>query len=424
MAEAKGILLIDAQLRRRKVLLQHLGQAGFETAEAADGLEAVRAMREELPSIVLIDQDVPMGGVKTARLLRLHPRHQGLPFLILHTGKTPEEAADAPGLLFLRRPCSGSDLNNAIETSLREPPGKLTLDEVRQEVADLAHLPVLSAAHRKILGLLGQAEDQIDIPEVVRTIESDQGLTTAVLRVCNSAYYGFRGNSINLAITFLGADKVRAIVQAAIVFDVFRNEGEEPPDDGEEGDDFSLLALWKHAVACGVVMEEGGHRVKGRDHFIAGMLHDVGKVVFALRFPEHFKEMRRLVLRRGYSMVDAEREILGITHADIGYELARKWALPPTIATCIAFHHQPGEALQHRRLSALVHIADLVVRMMDIGHGGDKLIPTLDESARPIARQVMTVLDRKQEVLDQVETMVGEYSLSSGGRAKPSEVAT
>ncbi|MFH1567967.1 MAG: HDOD domain-containing protein, partial [Gemmatimonadota bacterium] len=231
---------------------------------------------------------------------------------------------------------------------------------------------------------------------------------TSVLRVCRAAFYGFRGNTIELAITFLGVEKIRSIVQAAIIFNVFATTSRGPQDE-----EFSPLELWKHSVAVGIIMEQAGQQVKGRDHFIAGMLHDIGKLIIYLRFPDHFAEIRRMVREEHQTMYDAERALLGVTHAEIGYELARKWDLPPTISTAIAHHHHPSAALQHRRLSSLVHVADLTARTLDIGHGGDKETHRMDEVAGAITRHVAAAADRKDEIAQQVESMVAEYHVSA-----------
>ena len=103
-----------------------------------------------------------------------------------------------------------------------------------------------------------------------------------------------------------------------------------------------------------------------------------------------------------------------MTPTHIGHELAHKWNLPPTIATAIAYHHRPSEALQHRRLSSLVHAGDLLARTLKIGCGGDRQPVKMDEAARPIVRHVSEVADRKDELVRQVESIVGEHSEETG----------
>ena len=407
MPEAR-LLVIDPSDKMRDLLRDHLAAKGYTVTGAPNGLAAARHMRQDVPDLVLLDQEVPMGGFKTARLLRMHPRYQQIPIVLLvdQEGAIPDLMKEGERInlkTFIAKPCSGATLEHKVAEGLKKQLPQLSLGDVREELAHLTQLPVLSPAHRKILTLLAREDSEVDVPEVTRTIESDQGLTMAVMRVCRSAFYGFRGNTIEGATTFLGIEKIRAVAQTMIVFDAFASEG-----DREDPDGFSLLELWRHALACGFIMEVGGHQVKGRDHFIAGILHDVGKVIMDLRFPDYFAELRRIVQEEEKSMYQAERELLGLTHADIGHELARKWGMPPTIATAIAFHHIPGAALQHRRLSALVHAANHLARTFDIGHGGDRRPVRLDESARPIARFVArAAADKKDEIVAQVESMIG-----------------
>ena len=409
-----SLLLLEHNDRMRSAVCEHLRTAGYEATGVSGGLQAARAMRHALPDLLLIDDGVPMGGLKTARLLRLHPKYQQIPIILMANGQGNTDDADSQisvgdAVLFLTKPCSGSDLTAAIEECRKKSLSPLTATEMRQNLSGIAQLPTLSPAHRKILALLSCEDDRVDIPEVVRTIEVDTGLTLSVLRVCRAAAFGFRGDTIELAITFLGIDKIRSVVQAAIVFNVFDlSVVGNGADDG-----FTLLELWKHSLACGVIMEQGGRQVKGRDHFIAGMLHDIGKFIIRLRWPDHFDEILRLVEEESKTMCEAERELLGITHADVGYELARKWELPPTIGTSIAFHHHPSRTMQHRRLASLVHVADIMAHTLDIGHGGDKQPRRFDEAAKTIARHVATVLDSKEQIVECVDAMVAEYHLTT-----------
>lgn len=409
-----SLLILEHDDRMRSVLCDHLRAAGYEAIGVSDGLRAARAMRQALPDLLLIDDGVPMGGLRTACLLRLHPRHQQIPIILMARGAGAADDADSSAALgdavsLLAKPCSGPALTSAIEERRRQSLSPLSIVEMRRNLAGIAQLPALSSAHRKILALLSCDDEKVDIPEVVRTVEADSGLTTSVLRVCRAAIFGFRGGTVELAITFLGIDKIRSIVQAAIVFDVFAM----PVSGGGGEGDFTVLELWKHSVACGIIMEEGGRQVKGRDHFIAGMLHDIGKLIIRLRFPDHFDEILRLVAEENMTMYEAEQDLLGVSHADVGYELARKWELPPTISTSIAFHHHPSSALQHRRLSSLVHAADIMARTLDIGHGGDKQTHRMDEGARTIAKYVAGVLDTKEQITERVDAMVLEYRQES-----------
>ena len=410
------ILIIDPSEKIRRLLAAHLTSRGYQVDEVEHGVAAARRMRAPPPDLILIDQDVPLGGVRTARILRLHPAFQLLPILLMANQPLAGQALAAGKRLhldrFLVKPCTGPALEAMIQEGLRKRLDKVSVQTLREELAQLSDLPVLLPNHRKMLSLLAREDGEVDIPELIRTIETDPGLTTRILRISHAVYYGFRGNTIASATTFLGIDKIRKIAQASILFDLFQSER-----GAEEKEGFSLLELWRHSVACGLIMEEGGHRVKGRDHFIAGMLHDVGKVVLYLRFREHFEEIARLAREEEMSMYRAEQEVMGITHTDIGHELARKWELPPTIAAAIAFHHRPSAALQHRRLASLVHLSDLLTRQLQIGHGGDRQAIRIDPLAQPLAQHVFAVAEKKAQIAAEVESVVGEGMHPAGTEA-------
>ena len=401
------ILVIEGNQMVRTTLCSHLLTRGYEVMATSHGVQAATEMRETLPHLILIDQDVPIGGVKTARILRLHPRYQRIPIIVAVAPKKSEvrrliqEGARMNLEAFIAKPYAFETLEAKIAAHINAKLGSISLPDIRDELRSLTNLPVLSPVHQKMLNLLGQEDEEVDIRELVRTVESDQGLTTAVMRICHAAFYGFNGNTILTAITFLGIGEIRKMVQASIVFDIFAQEG-----DVEDAGGFSMMELWKHSVACGVIMEMGGRQVKGRDHFILGILHDIGKIIMRLRFPDHFAELRRIVDEEQKSMYQAERELLGLTHADIGFELARQWDLPDTISTCIAFHHIPSKAAAHKRLASLVHVSDITARSMLIGHGGDDQVPAMDDYAVRIARHMSALAERRDEITAQVESIV------------------
>ena len=421
------VLLIDPHEQVRSVMASQLQLGGHVCIEAADGVEAARSMRYTAPDVVFVDVKVPLGGHKVARLLRLNQRYREIPFVIMgpEAMLSKNRCAAAAGGVGpeLPKPCTARQLGQVLEAALAGPPPRLTAEDVRRELAEVTDVPVLKSIHRRAMTLLGVADADVNLPELARTIELDHGLTTMLLRICRSAYYGFRGNTVGAAVTFLGVEKLRKIAQAAIVYDAIGLQRMETTQDG-----FDLMGLWKHCLACGLIMEAGGHRVKGRDHFIAGMLHDIGKLVLCLRFPQHFAELLRIARDEDQTFYQAESELMGLTHADIGYEVVRRWGLPSTIATAIAYHHQPAATLQHRRLTQLVHLADILARSLEIGHAGDRHPTALDPAARSLARYVLAVASQKEELVAQVDSLVsGVVSTAQGatpcGVSRSQEVA-
>ncbi|MEW6753278.1 MAG: response regulator [Candidatus Latescibacterota bacterium] len=409
------ILIVDASEAMRELLGRHLAERGYAVCGVGDGVQAARRMRQERPDLLLIDEGVPLDGVRTARVLRLHPDYGRIPIVLCVNGQRAGEELVEAGRqanlnAFIVKPCTAATLESKVREALRQPLEPLSVAVLRSQLAGLAGLPVLRPAHQRILSLLAREDAEVDVPDLARCLETDPGLTTRVLRISRSAFYGFRGNTLAGAVTFLGVDRIRKVVHASLVFDLFQGG-----DTAVDADGFGLAPLWRHSVACGVIMERAGQRVKGRDHFVAGILHDIGKVTLYLRFRPYFEELRRTVLQEGTSMRRAEAELLGFTHAQIGHELARQWDLPPTLSAAIGFHHEPSAALLHRRLASLVHLGDRLARELEIGHGGDRRPIAVDEVAAPLARYVAAVAAEREQIAAEVESVVQE------GHSSPAE---
>jgi len=417
---SKGkILVIDGNDKIRRLICTHLSPH-YETRGVRHGVEAAGLMRRYVPNLLLIDQEVPMGGIRTARLLRLHPAYQQIPILLALVPEKDnivqqiKEGEKANLKAYIGKPYTLSMLEKKIEASIDIKVDSLSLDAVREELRDLTELPVLSPVHQKMLHLLGQDETEISMRELTRTIESDSGLVTSIMRIARTAHFGFRGNTVPTAITFLGIKEIRKVIQAALLFDAFKADRLTRDKAG-----FSLMDLWRHSVACGVIMEIGQRHVKGRDHFIGGIMHDIGKVILLLRFPDHFQAMVRIARNEQKTMFQIEKELLGITHADIGYELANQWDLPSTISTCIAFHHTPSIATTHKRFVSLAHIGDIMARRLHIGHGGDDQQLETDEYAKRIASIMPPIEEKREEIVAQVESIVPFDDADSKKPKKP-----
>lgn len=246
----------------------------------------------------------------------------------------------------------------------------LTLERLEREVQQL---PSLSLTVMEALAVIDRGEG--DLAELEKTIGQDPGLAARILRVANSPFYGFSGHigSIKEACIVLGLYTIRNLVLAAGII------GRFPPKDGGH---FDRLALWRHAVGVGVAAKVLARR-HGFDQdlaFTAGLLHDIGKLVLDACFPAEFA--RVLAHRDAHECLirEAEEAVLGFDHGLVGARAAKHWRLPPGIVEAIEAHHRPG----HGPASALVdivHVADILCRGLEIGDGGDDLIPCLDPGA-------------------------------------------
>ncbi|GBU23098.1 hypothetical protein R80B4_03014 [Fibrobacteres bacterium R8-0-B4] len=213
--------------------------------------------------------------------------------------------------------------------------------------------------------------------ELGLAIRTDQGLTARVLKLVNSAFYGFPGKigSISHAVVLLGFSTVKNIVLTASVLDIFKmNSGGRFAQD-----------VWKHSLACGVAAQSIARIAEyefQEESFVAGLLHDIGKVVLLQLAPNDFSRVVEHTDKTKTLFYDAECKLLGINHQEIGGMLIEQWHLPKKILSAVSSHHNPAAAEDDdSKLAAIVHCADIFARALGYGNGGDKKIPMIDDTA-------------------------------------------
>jgi HD-like signal output (HDOD) protein len=249
-------------------------------------------------------------------------------------------------------------------------------DRVKKLVERVQGLPTLPAMLNGLNQML--LNPKTSAKEVAQLISSDPSLTSKVLRVVNSSFYGFpnRITTITHGIVILGFNTIKSIVLSSTIFDVFRR--------AVKPGDFDRNEFWKHSIGCGAAAKAIGRRLHYpmlEELFIAGLLHDVGKIVMDQFLPDKFQEVVALVRERDILIYDAELAVLGATHADVGAWLFEKWNLSKGLIETTRCHHNPALAGEHSRHSGIIHLADILVRALRFGSGGDGRIPGISDSA-------------------------------------------
>jgi len=247
----------------------------------------------------------------------------------------------------------------------------LPAEETRRLVQRIVDLPTLPIIIPQILRLV---EDQkASATDLARVIGSDQALASRVLRLANSAFYGFRREivSISHAVVLLGFDTVKSIVLAATVFDTLGN--------GDVVSSFDREQFWLHVVTTANAAKRIARDRRLMDPeaaFVAGLLHDIGKVVLDRFFYRHYAEAVRRATALPCLIREAEVQLFNVNHAQVGRWLTERWRFPPALVEPVAFHHAPQAAPREAVvLSTIVHVADLLARNASIGSGGDPLVP-------------------------------------------------
>lgn len=232
-------------------------------------------------------------------------------------------------------------------------------EEVKAHVLASGDLPTLPAVAFEVSRLA--ANPLSGMSEIVRIIRNDPPLTAKILRVANSAFYGMprRIESLNMALVVLGMRELNNLVTCIAILKAF------PPVPG--GTEFNRHAFWEHSAGCGEISRVIATRLHLRLHgveFTAGLLHDVGKIIFDQHFHEPFIRALKMTADEGITSLEAEQKALGVDHAQIGAWLAEEWSLPPTIVEAIRYHHQPGLSQEHGTLTAVVRLADLFTKAL------------------------------------------------------------
>jgi len=248
--------------------------------------------------------------------------------------------------------------------------------DLNRIIARVEDLPTLPRTVLKITELVNDPKSSAR--DLARIITDDQVLAARLLRLVNSSFYGFpqRISTITGAIVLLGFDAIRNLLLTTSVFDLFSNRKNASLIRQEQ--------FWDHSLGCAVGAKILGNHLrydKVEELFVSGLLHDIGKIVEMIFLPEAFKEIVKLVSDENILMIAAEERILGYRHPEVGKLLAEKWNLPPKLTGVILHHHQPSEAGRFALEAAIVHLADILCRSLNIGYGGDNKMPALDKTA-------------------------------------------
>jgi putative nucleotidyltransferase with HDIG domain len=230
-------------------------------------------------------------------------------------------------------------------------------------INSVRYLPPAPKTVPELMKLLNQAD--ADTNRVVKLISLDQSLTANLLRMCNSAYYGAAVPITDLqeGVTRLGFQQVYQLVVAASSAKML-----SPPQKGyglAEGD------LWKHSVATAVAAQLLASRV-GDDvnlAFTTALLHDIGKIILTQSLENiYFKLLRETEIKQ-QSLLETEKQLLGVDHAEVGSRLLSRWKFSPGIVSAVWFHHSPRAAGSYQRLAATVYLANMVAHFMGHGYG-------------------------------------------------------
>jgi HD-like signal output (HDOD) protein len=262
---------------------------------------------------------------------------------------------------------------------------------LRTRVENISTVPTVPSVLKQLSTII--ENPKISLNEISHFVSKDPALTTKILQMVNSALYGFPGriSSVNHAVMLLGLNVVKGLLLSVSVFEIMHK---------------AMIGLREHsigvAIASKVIAQKKGLK-EPEEVFVAGLLHDVGKVILILMYPDEYDKAVKESEASAIAIFDTERNHFSETHAAVAGWLSEKWHFPKKLCDCLANHHRPQVSTLAPLETSIVHMADILVKARGIGFSGDNLVPELNTQAHEILN--LTEADLR-EVLKELEDSV------------------
>jgi putative nucleotidyltransferase with HDIG domain len=287
---------------------------------------------------------------------------------------------------------------------------KKDLKEIIENTSDLPELPtVLMEVNRLI------RKPTITVNEISNLIVKDPALTSRILRMANSSYYGlsYKVATLSKAISVLGFNIIQNLGITVTIFKMFNKCNPAL---------LNIKGLWHHSLGCAIASKfilKKKSRVLQEKAFLSGILHDIGKVIIAENFPEETnKTLTKLREDEFSTQSELEKDFIGYTHSDFGAFIAEKWQFPPELSIAIRFHHNPQIFLDnisgdddHKDTLCLllaVHAGNQLAKLLNLGKSSDNKVDIIEDltweylniDSDNIEEVLMDIRDAFDEVLD------------------------
>jgi putative nucleotidyltransferase with HDIG domain len=276
--------------------------------------------------------------------------------------------------------------------------------EAKKRIQFLKSLPTLP-------GMLDQISRAVEshrfsASDIGKLISKDQVLTAKVLKLANSAFYGFsrKVGSLTQALVLLGFEVIKGLILTSAVFELMKKDQKD---------------LWEHSLAVALttgLVTEMSPPIKERKEEIAlaGLLHDLGKVVIHIQLPHDAESVAELIQVEGMGTEKAEEEVLGFNHCQAGLWLAESWKLPLELTEPIRWHHHPLEAPNAAMAAAAVHLADILVKGYGFATPESQYVPPLQKKALGLLGMDIKAIETVIKLMpDKIHPQVNDSRLTS-----------
>lgn len=247
--------------------------------------------------------------------------------------------------------------------------GAMSIESLLEGVSAVPSLPLFHARLDEAIN-----HPRSCIADIAKIISEDQGLTARILKLANSPLFGYfsKIDTITQAVTIIGVQQVRDLALAISVMGMF---------EGIPEDLITMELFWKHSIASGLsarILATSQRESNLERFFVAGILHDIGRLVMFINIPDICREMIEISRNEDRLLYEVERDRLGFDHGDLGGALLQRWKIPARVAEPVACHHRCLHSGQYPRESFILHLGDLISHALEFGSSGEACVPRLD----------------------------------------------
>ncbi len=237
------------------------------------------------------------------------------------------------------------------------------LATAKELVKGIHELPTIPEIATRVLDMFDQPD--VELEELAETILVDQVMASRVIKIVNSPFFKplHEIKSLKRALIYLGFRQIRHIALTCSIIDAF---------DGKNGV-FDIKTFWEHSFGVGVVSKIIAQRIRYPEvekAYIIGIVHDIGEVFLSFYMKDMFQKVVDELQGTTRGFIEVEEQLLGTTHCELGYCLAKNWNFPEDYCDVIAHHHSPREAKSDPTLAAIVNLADLFCSVRHLDYGG------------------------------------------------------
>lgn len=242
--------------------------------------------------------------------------------------------------------------------------------------------------------------------DIAQVVSKSPSLASLLLRMVNSAFYGFPSkiDRITRAVALIGSREISSLALGITTMRLFNDI---------PGEIIDVKAFFKHSLACGIlsrILAAHLNFSQTEQLFVAGLLHDIGRVLVFKYFPSETMAMLTCAQASGRLLFEVEYEWLRCRHTHVGRDLFRKWKLPYRLENCTYWHHTPSKA-QDPNQAAVVHLADICVHGMGLGASGEHVVPPLDKAAvEPLHLSPSILKNALHQTLHQLEYLQASFA--------------